>query len=82
MCGGRGYWPALVRSLGGLLTRVSFGVSCLGYGVVWGLLMGWVFGVALAGARCLSLLGMGIERSVSASDGLSGAGRHVWACSG
>lgn len=26
--GGRGYWPALVRSLEGLLTRVSFGVSC------------------------------------------------------
>lgn len=38
--------------------------------------------VALLGARCPSLRGMGVERSVSASDGLSGVGWHVWACSG
>lgn len=46
------------------------------------LLAVWVFGVALAGARCLPVWGMGVERSISASDGLSGAGWHVWACSG
>ena len=38
--------------------------------------------VALAGARCSPVWGMGVERSVSVSDGLSGVGWHVWARSG
>lgn len=34
------------------------------------------------GCSCLAWVGVGVERSVSRSDGLSGTGRHVWACSG
>nr|DAX35009.1 MAG TPA: hypothetical protein [Caudoviricetes sp.] len=53
-------------------------------GGVWlavgvGVVLVWV---ALAGARCPLARGVGAERSVSVSDGLSGVGWHVWACSG
>lgn len=44
-----------------------------------GVVLVWM---ALADARRLPVWGVGVERSVSASDSLSGAGWHVWACSG
>lgn len=53
--------------------RVAWFAAGVGVALVW---------VALADARCSPLLGMGIERSVSASDRLSGVGWHVWECSG
>lgn len=59
------------------------GVRCVG-SVAWfavgvGVVLVWV---ALADARCPPVWGVGIERSVSVSDGLLGVGWHVWACSG
>lgn len=45
----------------------------MGVGLVW---------VALADARCLPARAVGVERSVSVSNGLSGVGWHVWAGSG
>lgn len=44
-----------------------------------GVVLVWV---ALAGARCSPVWGVGVERSASASDELLGVGWHVWARSG
>lgn len=55
-------------------------VRCVGRSYDYaGVVLVWV---ALADACCLPVRAVGVERSVSVSRGLSGAGWHVWARSG
>lgn len=58
-----------VRSIG----RTVRSYGRVDVGLVW---------VALADARCLPVRAADVERSVSISRGLLGAGWHVWARSG